>query len=456
LATYAATDFLPYPAASVGRSHHRIRFIMDILVLGGNGFIGSAVMAGLAAAGHRVTGLGRNIAAASRRLQEFQFVRADLSAMTRPEDWSDLVGEHQVIVNCAGALQDGLRDDLDAVQQRAMVALYEAAAKAGDRLVVQISARTGGDVSDLPFLSTKRNADAALKASGVDHVILRPALVVGRNAHGGTALIRALASFPSVIPAIHQQARVETVALEDVTEAVLRAVSGGIEPGSDVALAAPGSTTLAEVLSRHRDWLGLPHARLVSVPRALARPVTILADFAGRLGWRSPLRSTAMAVMAGGVVARDQGSDDPGFELRSLDRTLRENPSGVQDLWSARLYLLKAPILVMLSAFWLLSGLIPLGRLTTAMAHFDGILNYHPALFTVLATCLLDILLGLAVLFRPTARLALLGMIAVSIVYLLGATVTNLGLWFDPLGPLVKVLPSIMLTLVALATLDER
>lgn len=429
---------------------------MDILILGGNGFIGSAVMAGLAAAGHSVTGLGRNIEAASRRFPESRFVRADLSSMTSPADWESLVGEHQAFVNCAGALQDGLRDDLDAVQERAMVALYEAAAKAGGRLVVQISATTDGGGAELPFLSTKRTADAALKASGVDHIILRPAMVVGRNAHGGTALIRALASFPFVIPAIHDQSIIETVALDDVAEAVLRAVSGQIQPGSDVALAAPEALTLADVLARHRRWLGLPPARLASVPLALARPVTVLADLAGRLGWRSPLRSTAMTVMAGGVVARDDRSDDPGLPLRTLDRTLTENPSGVQDVWFARLYLLKAPILVMLSAFWLISGLVPLGKLTAAMAHFDGFLTYHPALFTVLATCLLDIGLGLAVLFRPTARRALWGMIAVSIVYLLGATVTNLSLWFDPLGPLVKVLPSIMLTLVALATLDER
>ncbi|WP_422373240.1 SDR family oxidoreductase [Hoeflea sp.] len=430
---------------------------MDILILGGNGFIGSAVMARLAAAGHRVAGLGRNIEGASRRHPEFRFIRADLSAMRTPSDWAQLVDEHQAIVNCAGALQDGLRDDLDAVQQRAMAALYEAAAKTGGRrLIVQISARTEGSGADLPFLSTKRNADAALKASGVDHVILRPAMVVGRNAHGGTALIRALAGFPLVVPTIHDRSLVETVALDDVAEAVLRAVEGQIKPGSDVPLAAPEALTLGDVLARHRRWLGLPPARLVPVPLALARPVTILADLAGRLGWRSPLRSTAMAVMAGGVVARDQGADDPGFELRTLDRTLTENPSGVQDAWFARLYLLKAPVLVMLSAFWLASGLIPLAKLAAAMAHFDGLLTYHPALFTVLATCLLDIGLGLAVLFRPTARRALWGMIAVSLVYLLAATVTNLSLWFDPLGPLVKVLPSIMLTLVALATLDER
>lgn len=47
-------------------------------------------------------------------------------------------------------------------------------------------------------------------------------------------------------------------------------------------------------------------------------------------------------------------------------------------------------------------------------------------------------------------------MVALSLAYLASATVLAPGLWVDPLGPLVKVLPSIVLTLVALAILDER
>ena len=48
------------------------------------------------------------------------------------------------------------------------------------------------------------------------------------------------------------------------------------------------------------------------------------------------------------------------------------------------------------------------------------------------------------------------GMLAVSFAYLAGASLLEPTLWLDPLGPLVKVLPSILLTLTALATLDER
>ena len=71
-------------------------------------------------------------------------------------------------------------------------------------------------------------------------------------------------------------------------------------------------------------------------------------------------------------------------------------------------------------------------------------------------TCLIDIALGAAVLVRPFARRALAGMLIVSLAYLAGGTVLEPALWLDPLGPLVKVLPSLLLTLAALAILDER
>ena len=77
------------------------------------------------------------------------------------------------------------------------------------------------------------------------------------------------------------------------------------------------------------------------------------------------------------------------------------------------------------------------------------------ALLTLL-TSLLDIALGIGVVIRRHAALALNLMIAVSLAYLAGATLLEPSLWFDPLGPLVKVLPSISLALVGRAILDER
>ncbi|MBK5569076.1 SDR family oxidoreductase [Ensifer sp. SSB1] len=426
---------------------------MKVLILGATGFIGSALLDRLASDGHKVTGLGRNVTRARLKRPEAQWLAADLAHMRDAGDWRPLIESHDVIVNCAGALQDGLADDVAATQETAMLTLY-AAAKGSPVRIVQISAPRGSAGSDSAFLATKFRADEALAASGIPHVILRPMLVLGRNAHGGTALLRALAALPFVTPLVHAQARVETVALSDVAEAVSAAVAGLMPEGSDFVLGHGEPPTLAELVALHRQWLGLRAARTISLPPALAAPVGLLADLAGRLGWRSPLRSTALSVMAGGVSAK--GGAHAKVPLLSARQSLAANPSGVQDLWFARLYLLKPLMIVGLSLFWLLSGLIPLFDLDAARQHFLRFLGHAPATTLTLATCIADIALGIAVLVRPWARRVLVGMLGLTVAYLASATLVEPELWADPLGPLVKVLPSLLLTLATLAILDER
>ncbi|MGV4795157.1 NAD(P)H-binding protein [Rhizobium sp. F40D2] len=424
---------------------------MNILILGATGFIGSVVAARLVADGHAVTGLGRSPMRARLKQPAIEWRRADLARMTKPGDWEDLLKNQHAVVNCAGALQDGLCDDLSAMQAEAMLALYAAAKRTSQPLIVQISARTAGAAGDLPFLATKRRADEALAASGLPHLILRPALVLGRNAHGGSSLLRALAAFPLALPLVHADSPVETLSVDDLAEAVSQAVAGGLR--GDIDLAAEKVLTLADLVGLHRQWLGLPPARVLSLAPWLARPATSLADMAGLLGWRSPLRSTAMTVMSEGIRSAKRES---GLTATSAAATLSANPSGVQDLWFARLYLLKPLVISGLSAFWLLSGLMPLLALTKTSAHFLPFMPEVAATALTLASCLIDVALGAAVLVRPLAKRALLGMLAVSFAYLTGASLLEPALWLDLLGPLVKVLPSILLTLTALATLDER
>jgi uncharacterized protein YbjT (DUF2867 family) len=422
---------------------------MQVLILGGNGFIGSTVARVLARRGHAVVALARPGAVRRSMQPDIEWTEADLSGLSDASDWRPLLAGVDAVINCAGALQDGARDDVTAVQRDAMKALYEA----GPHLVVQISARTDGPASATTFLATKRQADAALAASGVPHVILRPAVVIGRNAHGGSALLRALAAFPLVTPLVHGEAKMRFVALDDVAQAVLDALEGDIAPGSDIDLAAEPAMTLAEAVATHRRWLSFPPSRAVRVPGFVALGVSWLADLLGHLGWRSPLRSTALAAAAGGVT----GQAPSGRRLATLEETLAANPAGVQDLWFARLYLLKPVLYGVLSLFWLLSGLIALARFeaSAALLTSAGASPQIAAILTI-ATALLDIVLGLAVVVRRFAQAALVAMIAASLAYLAAATALAPALWADPLGPLVKVLPSIALVLATLAIHEER
>ena len=246
---------------------------------------------------------------------------------------------------------------------------------------------------------------------------------------------------------------VATSDLDALASAVADAVAGTLPAGSDIAFAAADRSTLGDLVAQHRSWLGLPPARVIDLPAGAARPVAWLADLAGRLGWRSPLRSTAMTVMAGGLARHDDTATARGPTTRE---TLAANPSGVQDLWFARLYLLKPVVIVGLALFWLASGLIPFLSFAAARAHMEAALPPSLAGAATVVTCLADIAVGLAVLVRPWAKTALIGMLVLSLGYLAAATVAAPGLWLDPLGPLVKVIPTMLLALVALAILDER
>ncbi|MBZ9676795.1 SDR family oxidoreductase [Mesorhizobium sp. ES1-1] len=431
---------------------------MNVLVLGGYGLIGDAVVERLLRDGHHVAGLGRNIRDAGRRRPAVRWIAADMSKLLATEDWLPVLAGMDAVVNAAGALQDGPRDSLDAIHRGSLAALLAACEQAGVYRFVQISA-VGADLGSLdPFFSTKAQGDMAVTSSSLEWTILRPGLVIAPAAYGGTALLRALAAFPFFVPAVMARQPIQTVAVTDVAEAVSRAVAGSLPPRLAIDLVETEARSLADVLASFRAWLGLPPARIVAMPAIAGTLAAVIADGLGVLGWRSPLRSAALVALQRGVTG-DAGpwSDVSGHPLQPLEATLAAMPAHVQERWFARLWLLKPVVFGVLSLFWLVSGIIGLVRQDTAA----DILISHGispafALILVIAGSIADIVVGAAVLVRSYARLALAGMIAITLAYIGAATAFAPDLWVDPLGAMVKAIPALCLVLVALAILDER
>ena len=74
----------------------------------------------------------------------------------------------------------------------------------------------------------------------------------------------------------------------------------------------------------------------------------------------------------------------------------------------------------------------------------------------VVAGALADMAVGALIAWRPTSRLGLCGAITVSLFYAVAGTLLRPDLWSEPLGPLMKILPILVLHFVALAILEER
>lgn len=431
---------------------------MRVLLLGATGFIGSAVLRRLLASGHAVTALGRNLDAARRRWPEAAWREGDLAVLTDPAAWQPHLVGIEAVINCAGALQDGARDDVAAVQSAAPRALFAACAAQGIGRIVQVSAVGAAPDAPTTFMRSKAEAEAALMTTPGEWVILRPGLVLGPQAYGGTALLRALAALPFAIPLARGEAPMQTVFLDDVAAAVLDALEGRLLPRTVFELVEAEPHSLESVLLALRAWLGLREVPVRPVSDRLSQPALFLGDMLGWLGWRSPLRSTAWSVLARGVTGDPRVWDAvTGRPVRPLAETLRAMPATVQERWFARLWPVKPLAIATLAAFWIASGAIGLLRLDDAA----GVLTTRgaaPALagFAVVAGATVDLALGAAILVRRWMRRAAQGMLVVTSGYLLGATVLAPDLWLDPLGPLVKTIPAAVLALVALATAEER
>lgn len=432
---------------------------MRILVLGAYGFIGIALARALQAAGHEVTGLGRDPAVGPRVLPSIAWVCADLARLRTAADWAPLLANVDAVVNAAGALQDGPRDDLERIHHVAIASLAEACAAAGTIRLVQVSAPGARADATTDFMRTKARAEDAIRRSGGDWVILRPGLVLGAQAWGGSALLRTLAAFPVVQPIALPDKRVQCVALDDVARVVVEAVEGSIPSRTAYDLVENAPHPLREVVSRIRAWLGVPPPRVViSFPDGVVALVSRLADALGHLGWRSPLRTTAVRALEAEVI----GDPAPleahrGRPLASLDELLAARPAGAQERLTARLQLLLPVLVATLAAFWIASGLIGLADVERAARTLsDSAVPASTARAFVVIGAVVDIALGLAVLRRRWACAACLGMAAVSAVYLAAGTLLTPGLWLDPLGPFVKVVPAALAAVVAAALLEER
>jgi uncharacterized protein YbjT (DUF2867 family) len=431
---------------------------MRVLVLGGYGLIGGEIMRVLDAAGHDLIGLGRNAALGRRLYPRATWIGADLSRLTAPERWTEPLKGVDAVVNAAGVLQAGPRDNLVAVQEEAIKACIAASERCGVRAFVQISAVGAKKNASTLFLRTKAEADAALQASALDWTILKPGLVISRNAYGGTALIRMLAAFPFVTPLVLSDAPVQTVAAEDVARAVVMTLEGRALARAVYDLVEDEPHSLAGIVARFRSWLGFGRAlATIRLPDFIGAGAARCADIAGLLGWRSPLRTTALKVLKEGVTGDPaEWKKATGSSLKSLDQTLADIPPTAQERVYARAQLVLPLALVTLAAFWIASGVIGAVRHESAAAHLTGAADAKIADLLVFGGAALDMAIGAGLLVRPIARPCAVLSILVAFAYLIAGSIIAPGLWLDPLGVYVKVVPAIFLAAAVALLLEER
>lgn len=431
---------------------------MKVLVLGGYGLIGSSIVRALGDARHGVVGLGRSPEKGLALFPDVRWIGADIGALLTPDDWAlHLVGV-EAVVNASGALQSGPRDNLAAMQRDAIVALVAACERAGVQHFVQISAPGASADAQTEFLRTKAAADQALRNSSLKWTIFKPGLVISPVAYGGTSLLRMVAAFPIIQPVALAKAQAQTVDVGEVADAVVLALFESSLVRGEFDLVEPDAPTVEQIILSLRKWLGFGEPRFVwRLPDFVVIFIGWLADIAGLLGWRAPLRSTAVKVLL-----RDVSGDPAPWEkatgrmVRSLSKTLAALPATPQERLYARLKLLFPFAVVLLAGFWIVSGIIGFISHRAATSLVEQQLGTELASALVYLGSVLDIVIGIGILFRKSFVWACLAAVGLSLSYLAIGSFVTPHIWADPMGSFVKVIPGIGLALMLASMGDER
>ncbi len=350
----------------------------NILVLGASGLIGRYVTDDLRARGFAVIGVARTFSAGQRRSArdlELPLLALDEGELAR------LIGDHNIdlVVNCLGVLQDRPGSDTSAVHRDFVARLLAAIRQSGRGVVVHISIPGAANDDRTAFSQTKREAEKLIAASGVAYAILRPGFVVAPSAYGGSAMLRALAALPIALPAKEGATPFQPVAIEEISATIAFLAGRDIGDAATSAvtwdLMQPERMSLAAVIAEFRTAFGTKDWPRLRLPSILLDLGARLGDVAARLGWMSPMRSTAIAELRRGVDGDPRAwMQATGIVPRTIAQVVGQRPASIQDKWFARLFLVKGLVIASLVAFWCVSGLIALVVSYDAAA---GILSAH-------------------------------------------------------------------------------
>jgi uncharacterized protein YbjT (DUF2867 family) len=107
-------------------------------------------------------------------------VALDIASAREPEKWLPVLNGVDAVVNCAGVVQDGGRENTVGVHAAGVGALFDACEQRGVHRVIHLSAIGVDRAQPSSFSATKYAGDRHLMARDLDWVILRPSVVLGR------------------------------------------------------------------------------------------------------------------------------------------------------------------------------------------------------------------------------------------------------------------------------------
>ena len=212
-----------------------------VTIFGGSGFLGRYVAQALLNEGARIRVACRNVGGANHikplgNVGQVQLMAADVR---KPNSVARAVMDADAVINLVGSF-----DNMDAVQNIGAGIVARAAAAAGVKALVHVSAIGADTHSDAVYGQSKAGGEAAVRAAFPSAVILRPSIVFGREDQFINRFAGMIRAFP-LIPVIGAGTKFQPVFVGDVAKAVAKAVAH--QDASTLELGGPEIFSMMEL-----------------------------------------------------------------------------------------------------------------------------------------------------------------------------------------------------------------
>ncbi|HEX9390647.1 MAG TPA: complex I NDUFA9 subunit family protein [Usitatibacteraceae bacterium] len=267
--------------------------VQKVLLLGGSGFIGSAVAEQLTARGYFVTVPTRNRERAKHLLilPTVDVVDADVHD---PQQLLELVREHDAVINLIGILHGDFAREHVALPR--LVA--ETCVAAGVRRLVQMSALNAGLDGPSDYLVSRGRGEAAVWAVAGENPSLRitvfqPSVVFGEHDRFFNMFADLVRLFP-LIPLGSPEAQFQPVWVEDVARALAASITMSEAYGKTFPMVGPRVYTLRQLLEMTIAFVGKKRLVLGLGPGLSRLQATAFEFLPGKLITRDNLRSMSL------------------------------------------------------------------------------------------------------------------------------------------------------------------
>lgn len=244
---------------------------MKIFITGATGFIGQHLTASLLEKGHEVVGWGphpEKLAPCDRLILKKGDL-ADASSEAERDLQAAMAGA-EAVVHLAAKTSERAADPkaMSSVNAKGTERLLASAKKNKVKKFVLVSSQSTKVSKPGNYGATKKEAEQAVLASGLDAVILRPAIVYGPGSAGlFKKFVELVRKFP-VIPVPQTNTTFQPVFVSDVVDAIVKALESGGGRTSIYDVAGPDVVTFSGLIRQVAKAQGLVRF-LIPIPLGL-------------------------------------------------------------------------------------------------------------------------------------------------------------------------------------------